>query len=120
MAQSEQHRLGKGHRLHLSYLCSEYITDGVLELVGTSHALSSLLNTHSSCDKGNSSDLSRLQRTDQGSYLGREELDTLMRAIVGGSVQPFIHSSLTSGKVKKPGWLPRYRAYRRLFHPSYS
>ncbi|KAH8977719.1 histone H2A.Z [Lactarius akahatsu] len=39
---------------------------------------------------------------------GDEELDTLVRAtIAGGGVMPFIHKSLTAGKmIKKPEWAP--------------
>ncbi|KAH9037482.1 histone-fold-containing protein [Lactarius pseudohatsudake] len=38
---------------------------------------------------------------------GDEELDTLMRAtIAGGGVMPFIHKSLTVGKIKKPEGAP--------------
>ncbi|KAI9432766.1 histone-fold-containing protein [Lactarius indigo] len=38
---------------------------------------------------------------------GDEELDTLVRAtIAGGGVLPFIHKTLTAGKIKKPEGAP--------------
>ncbi|KAH8977713.1 hypothetical protein EDB92DRAFT_1914897 [Lactarius akahatsu] len=38
---------------------------------------------------------------------GDEELNTLVRAtIAGGGVMPFIHKSLTAGKIKKPEGAP--------------
>ena len=86
----------------------EYLTAEVLELAGESSLLRRLgivLTTRT----GNASKDLRVKRITprhlQLAIRGDEELDTLVRAtIAGGGVLPFIHKSLTAGKIgaKKP------------------
>lgn len=88
----------------------EYLTAEVLELAG---ALACLyvwrLRLHHLCDliEGNASKDLRVKRITprhlQLAVRGDEELDLLVKATLpGGGVRPFIHKTLTVGKVKKP------------------
>ena len=77
---------------------TEYLTARVLELAGTSSILSTLLNA-----------LTHFVMKVIPAYptrvavQGQDELDAFIRAtLLLTAVWPFIHSSLTSGKVTKP------------------
>jgi histone H2A len=90
----------------------EYLTAEILELAGASRALSCLLLSRTACayasrDEGNASKDLRVKRITprhlQLAVRGDEELDLLVKATIpSGGVKPFIHRTLTIGKVKKP------------------
>jgi histone H2A len=92
----------------------EYLTAEVLELAGTRTSPSQVsVVAYATCEKGNASKDLRVKRITprhlQLAIRGDEELDTLVRAtIAGGGVLPFIHKSLTLGKIgaKKPEGMP--------------
>ncbi len=84
----------------------EYLTAEVLELAGARHFTVGLSCqcAYAICEKGNASKDLRVKRITprhlQLAIRGDEELDTLVRAtIAGGGVLPFIHKSLTGGKL---------------------
>ncbi|KAH9055866.1 histone 2A [Lactarius deliciosus] len=88
-------RIGAKAAIYTSAIL-EYLTAEVLEVAGPSSAfLSSLLRISAS---------SVSHHSIYNSLFGDEALDTLVRAtIAGGGVVPFIHNSLTVGKmIKKP------------------
>jgi histone H2A len=86
----------------------EYLTAEVLELAGTSRALlSRATRAYASRDECKASKDLRVKRITprhlQLGVRGDEELDLLVEAVhpcIG--VKPFIHRTLTVGKVKKP------------------
>lgn len=87
----------------------EYLTAEVLELAGASACLSVWRLCLYPCDliEGNASKDLRVKRITprhlQLAVRGDEELDLLVKATLpGGGVRPFIHKTLTVGKVKKP------------------
>ena len=100
-------RRSEGHHLRLAIL--EYLTVDFLELAGASHALPSVhVLTHlliiATLLKELASSVSYITpRHLPLAIRGDEEFDSLVRvSIAGCGVLPFIHKSLTAGKINRP------------------